>query len=205
MKSFLPPLLTILLGVLSGVGTSVYVFWRSAEPLFTQAILEQQQAREKVPEEDLEKGWDFWTIEIENLANELRGEKERFMLETEQAEQRSARITTEQQELDALRNEIENLRREISERVIQIRDSEKKNIRTLALTYTNLSPQAAIALIRELDDVTVVKILSQMKPDVIGPIFEEMSQLTAPGNNLAQRAALLSEKIRLMQTATTAP
>ena len=53
----------------------------------------------------------------------------------------------------------------------------------------------------ELDDTTAVKILSLMKADIVGPIFEEMSKTaTADGMPLARRAALLSEKLRLMKS-----
>jgi hypothetical protein len=45
-----------------------------------------------------------------------------------------------------------------------------------------------------------VKILSLMKSDVVGAIFEQMSALVGTdGTPLARRAALLSEKLRLMK------
>ena len=78
---------------------------------------------------------------------------------------------------------------------------ELKNLRTLAQTYTNLSPRGAVAIVRELDDVTVVKILALMKPDVVGAIFEEMSKGGGPEAPLARRAAALSEKLRLIKVA----
>ncbi len=57
-----------------------------------------------------------------------------------------------------------------------------------------------MAIFKEMDDTTAVKILSLMKPDVVGPIFEEMSSLATPeGAPLARRAAVLSEKLRLMK------
>jgi hypothetical protein len=43
-----------------------------------------------------------------------------------------------------------------------------------------------------------------MKADTIGPIFEEMSKTAAPDGTLARRAALLSEKLRLMKAAKAA-
>src|SRR5204863_1646263 len=95
------------------------------------------------------------------------------------------------------------LRKQIADRVIEISTDEAKNIRTLSQTYANLSPRAAVAIIRELDDTTAVKILSLMKPDVVGPIFEEMSKTAAADGLLARRAALLSEKLRLMKANKT--
>lgn len=53
-------------------------------------------------------------------------------------------------------------------------------------------------LVRQRQD-TAVKILSLMKPDVVGPIFEEMSKTTGTDGPLARRAAILSEKLRLVK------
>ncbi len=52
-----------------------------------------------------------------------------------------------------------------------------------------------------MDDTTAVKILSLMKPDVVGPIFEEMSKTAGTEGPLARRAAVLSEKLRLVKSA----
>jgi hypothetical protein len=37
----------------------------------------------------------------------------------------------------------------------------------------------------------------------VGPIFEEMAKTSAPDGTLARRAALLSEKLRLMKSSKT--
>ena len=47
----------------------------------------------------------------------------------------------------------------------------------------------------ELDDATAVKILSLMKADVVGPIFEAMARDPVS----AKRAAQRSDKLRLMK------
>ncbi|MEI7566743.1 MAG: hypothetical protein WCJ10_02830, partial [Opitutaceae bacterium] len=148
-----------------------------------------------------ERGWNFWTIEIENLATELKGERDQLQHRTEQLTQRETQLAAERQELNKVRSEIESLRTEIATKVIEINADEAKNIRTLAQTYTNLSPVAAVAIIKELDDTMVVKILAMMKPDIVAPIFEQMSRTTAP-ENLARRAAHLSDRLRLMKSKT---
>lgn len=201
MKKLLSsPLFISLCVLLSGAGAGVYWFWRASDLLVAQALAARQ--KEAPPDVGRDKGWDFWTIEIENLASELRDERAHLRNEAEQIDQRKARLATEQQQLTALRSQIEQMQKEITERVVEIRADEKKNIRSLAQTYTSLTPRAAVALIHELDDVTVVKILSQMKPDVIGPIFEEMTRESTTDDNLSLRAATLSEKIRLVRSAT---
>lgn len=194
------PIVTSTAGLLLSVAVGVFTFWSAAEPIVAGIAALRAEAAAAIPKK--EKGWDFWTIEIENLSNELKEERARLRKQADLFEQREARIAAEQQELAAMRREIEGLRQEIAEKVIEIRADEAKNIRSLAQSYANLTPRAAVAILRELDDVTAVKILFLMKPDIVGPIFEEMSRTNgSDGTPLARRAAVLSEKLRLMKSA----
>ena len=115
-----------------------------------------------------------------------------------------ARLDAEEKELAKVRLEIEALRKQIADRVIEISADEVKNLRALSQTYTNLTPRAAVAIINEMDDNTAVKILSLMKAEVVGPIFEEMSKTAGTDGSMARRAALLSEKLRLMKSGKAA-
>lgn len=196
------PIVVALAGLLLAVAVGVFMFWRAGSVLLARAIELREKAAAAAPKK--EKGWDFWTIEIENLSTELREERLRLQKRAEEIEQSEARMAAEEKELAVMRAEIENLRKEIADQVIQIRDDEAKNLRSLSQSYSNLTPRAAVAIIRELDDVTATKILFLMKPDVVGPIFEEMSKTTgADGTPLSRRAAILSEKLRLMKTKKT--
>lgn len=199
MTTLRNPFIAAAAGLFLSVAVGIYLFWRAAQPILVQIIAERARAAAAAAPKK-EKGWDFWTIEIENLSNELKEERARLAKQAELLDQREARIAAEQKELATMRGEIEGLRQEIAEKVIAIREDEAKNLRSLAQTYTNLSPRAAVAIVRELDDLTAVKILFLMKPDVVGPIFEEMSKTTgSDGTPLARRAAVLSEKLRLMK------
>jgi flagellar motility protein MotE (MotC chaperone) len=190
------------LGVALSLGLGVMLSWRALDTMVQQATATAAAAAKaaKEPEEALKKkGWDFWTIEIENLSNELKEERLRLKKQAELLDQRAARLAAEEKEFAKLRADVATMRKEIADKVIEISADEAKNIRSLAQTYANLSPRAAVAIIKELDDTTAVKILSLMKADVTGPIFEEMSKVATADNNLAKRAALLSEKLRLMK------
>jgi flagellar motility protein MotE (MotC chaperone) len=196
IAKILNPFATAGLGLVLSVALGVGLSWRSLQTVLEQAAAAAHAKKE--PTELTKKGWDFWTIEIENLSNELKEERVRLRKQADSLDQRAARLAAEEKEFAKLRADMDALRQQIAERVIEISADETKNIRSLAQTYTNLTPRAAVAIIRELDDTTVVKILSVMKPDVVGPIFEEMSK-QAGDNSLARRAAVLSEKIRLIR------
>jgi flagellar motility protein MotE (MotC chaperone) len=194
------PAFVATLGLVFGLATGLAWFWRAGDLLVAQA----RAVRVSSVKQQKTQGWDFWTIEIDNLAAELKGEKERLRKQTEQLDLRAARLNAEQQELEKIRTELERMRKEISLRVIEINADEMKNLKTLATTYANLSPRAAVAIIKELDDNTAVKILSLMKPDTVSPIFEEMSRTAAVDGTLARRVAQLSEKLRLMKSSKPA-
>lgn len=192
------PVVSSAFALLLSVAVGLYVIWRAVGGALVQ-IQATRAAAAAAAHPKKEKGWDFWTIEIENLSNELKEQKEVLAKRSEVLDQRETRLAAEEKELATMRGEIEGLRQEISDKVTAIRADEAKNLRSLAQTYANLTPRAAVSIIRELDDVTAVKILALMKPDVVGPIFEEMSKTTGADGPLARRAALLSEKLRLMK------
>ena len=190
------PAIVALLGILAGSAVGLGWFWRAASLMVQQAI----EARPApAVAEGKEHGWDFWTIEIDGLAAELKDEKARLRQQAESLNQRAARLDSEQQELAKVRAEIEAVRAEINRKVIEITADELKNLKALAQTYSSLSPKGAVAIFREMDDTTAVKILSLMKSDTVGPIFEEMARTQGPDGPLARRAAVLSEKLRLMK------
>ena len=196
------PALVALLGILAGSAVGLAWFWRAASAM-VQHVIESRPAPAVVEGKD--QGWDFWTIEIDGLSSELKEEKARLRQQSDALNQRAARLASEQQELAKVRTDIEAMRAEINRKVIEITADEMKNLKSLAQTYATLSPKAAVAIFREMDDTTAVKILSLMKADIVGPIFEEMAKTQGPDGPLARRAALLSEKLRLMKATKPTP
>jgi len=192
------PAVTAALGLVLSVGVGVGLCWRAAGPIL-EAVA---KARPKEPAvvEDKTKGWDFWTIEIENISSELKEERARLKKQADLLDQRAARIAADGKELEKIRGDVEKMRKDIVDKVAEINADEAKNLRTLAQTYANLTPKAVVAIFRDLDDTTAVKILSLMKSDVVGPIFEEMSRTNSGDAQFAKRAAVLTEKMRLMKS-----
>jgi len=215
MSAFkLNPLPTAAIAVVLGLAAGGGWFWLNATRVVAGAVAVRRQAdKDKADKEQQRRsqGWDFWTIEIENLSAELADEKARLHQRADELDQREARLEAERKELDRIRSDVESIRREIDDRVVAIHRDEAKNLKGLAQTYTNLTPHAAVIILNELDDTTAVKILSLMKPDVVGPIFEDMARSSGPDGSLARRAAVFSDKLRLMKsgvmpaTASTTP
>ena len=198
MNKLANPIVVILLGLIFGVGTTMGVLMQASSKLLEGAA-EAAKARRPVQTTEPEKHWDFWTTEIENLANDLKEERALLKQRSEQLDQREARMQLELQELEKTRQQIEAMRTAIDQRLSEVTAGEATNLKKLAQTYSVLTPKAAVTIFREMDDTMVVKLLALMKPDVVGAIFEEISKQSASDPALAKRAAQLSERLRLIK------
>ena len=193
MAKILNPMSATIVAVFLGVAVGLAWYQVKARPMLATTAPRPVAARAV----EKEKGWDFWTIEVDNLSSELKGEKERLRAEAEQLDLKAQRLASEEQELKKVRANLDSMRKEINDRVVEISADESKNLRTLSQMYTNLTPKAAVAIIQEMDDTMAIKILSLMKPDIVGPIFEAMAQ---NGQTDARRAAALSDRLRLLKS-----
>jgi len=205
LAKILSPIPAAALALLLALATGPLWFFLQTDKLLTRVLAAraaQAAAKSVVQVEQKAQGWDFWTIEMENLSNELKEEKKRLAQQADQLDQRAGRIASDRQELDRIKSDLEVMRRQIEAKVVVVHQDEFKNLKTLASTYSTLSPKGAVAILKEMDDTTVVKILSLMKVDVVGPIFEEMARTPTglpDGSTLTKRAAAISDKIRLMK------
>jgi len=198
MKILANPVVLIALGLLMGVGTSVGVVWTAAQPLVQE--LAAKRAKADKPERP-EQPWDFWTIEIEGLASELKEAKAALKQRADAIALRESRLAAEQKELAKTRRQVEALRAEIGDKMIEVKADEAKNLKTLSNTFRGLSPRAAVSILGEMDQLTVVKVLSLMKTDEVGALFEEMGK--SPDPSMIKRAAILSDRMRLLKAART--
>lgn len=205
MNILTKPWFAAVLIVLLQPAVAIFLVLQSTPALLKSAAASVGEvAAEAMRPRETRPPWDMWTPEVEKLAKELRDQRERLREREQAIIQREVRLEAETAELARTRREIESERTEISRLLTAVGADEMKNLKSLAQTYSTLTPRAAMAIFAEMDDGTVVKILSLMKADSVGPIFEEMSKDKSDKNNQAQRAALLSERLRLMKAKTPA-
>lgn len=200
MNILTKPWFAAVLIVLLQPAVSVFLVLKSSSAIIASLAAQVGTATvEELRPREARAPWDMWTPEIERLAQELKTQRDGLKEREQAVLQREARLEAEAAELARTRKDIESQRAEITQLLTVVGTDELKNIRSLAQTYSNLTPKAAVAIFSEMDDPTVVKILSMMKADAVGPIFEEMSKDKSEKNNQAQRAASLSERLRLMR------
>lgn len=196
------PIVVLAIALLLGVSTGLGMFWKAAIPLIAAA----KAAQAKVADEGKpDAPWGFWTIEIENLASELKDQKAVIKKREEELVQREERLNAERLELTKQRQQLEQLRSDITSKITTIQSDELKNLKSLVATYSNLTPKATLTIFKEMDDTMVVKLLSLMKTDTVSPLFEEMSKQGATDPAMAKRVATLSEKLRLLKSAQGGP
>jgi len=159
----------------------------------------------KTPEEIVEEvitigspqHFDFLTQSIDDLVANLQEERAKVEERERLMEDLEERLNSEREELIRLRSEIETYRDELASKVFELEASEEKNLKSLATTYANISPEAAVAIFAEMDDVFVVKIMSYMPVDAVAPIFQSMSRIQGEDGPMSERVARFSEMMRL--------
>jgi flagellar motility protein MotE (MotC chaperone) len=194
----LPPPVVILLPVLLSV-VPMMMMLSSATSALVGNISVQKAA--EVEAKRPPKPWDFWTPEVENLARELTDQKATFAGREAELATREKRLAAEAKELEQIRLQIEALRGEIAARITEVQAQELKNVKTLATTYSKVSPSAAVSIFNQMDIASVTKILSLMKVDLASAILQEMGRSGGPDSAGAKRAAQITERLRMLQPA----
>lgn len=144
--------------------------------------------------------WGFSTSEIDSLRAELESRVAMLDLREGELSAYGARLMADKAEIEDIKVQVEGMRDELMNGIVELEEAEQKNLRTLAKTYATLTPDATVSIFRELDEPTVVKILFFMKTDTVGAILQEMA--TANGGNEEQikRAASISNMLRLFSS-----
>jgi flagellar motility protein MotE (MotC chaperone) len=185
------------LALILGLGTQAFVLGVRLQHL------EQELAASVVDEFAIPDtiAWSFLTPELETLTTELRQRLAAAADREKELDDYALRLKAERAEIEKLKRDLEAMRASIGSTITEVQVAEQKNLKTLAATYSNVSPTAALSIFREMEDEMVVKILAFMKPDPVGLILEEMARTKDGEGTLAGRAATISNKLRLLRQA----
>lgn len=195
MKALSSPFVVILLAVLLSAGPILHLVWKQGQVIVAAAAARRAAEVEATRPA---KPWDFWTPEVENLAKDLAAERAKIATREADIVAREKRLVDEARELEQIRGQLARMRDEIDSRLVEVKEQELRNLKSLATTYSRLTPPAAVAIFGQLDDLTVAKLLSLMKPDIVSAILEELSRQPSPDNANVKRAAELSMRLRLL-------
>ena len=146
--------------------------------------------------------WSFKTAAIDELITELKNERQNLIEEQKDLASLSSQVTAERQEVEKIKQDITRMRQELEARLIEVAENERDNLKKLVSTYAAMPTTNAVLIFRELDEDTVVKILSAMKADRVAMILGEMARLVDKDRvdePPSRRAARISDKLRLMK------
>lgn len=204
MKAVLSPYVIIILSVLLGVGTVAMSLTQQIPHLIDMAVAMRPKATvvpSHLPDRPPPVDPASQAVSELILARQQLAVREASIVEQQK------RLASERLELERTRSSLEIMRKQVEEYIaeakrLQTKASadeaaiEAKNLKVLVQTYSNMSPKACVAILREMEDATAVKILALMKVDVVASLFEEMAKQAAGDPQMAKRAAKLSEGVK---------
>ncbi len=186
----------VILAILLSFGTSGYLLMSQWGALFYN-----------LPKVNIEAPpllWSFKDAEVERLVKELREERKKLDAREADLEKTSAQINVEREELAKVQNDIQASRDQLSAAIVEMQETEAKNLKSLAATYSTMAAPSAVNILAEMDETLVVKIISLMKTDKVAAIFQEMGR-RSPDSDMPKRAARLSDKLRLVKANKETP
>lgn len=142
--------------------------------------------------------WEFSNPEVDLLVRELRQERAALAARAKQLDDLAARLQAEQAELQQATQAVFRLQQDFDRSIIRLQENETVNLKRLARVYGSMEPDGATAILRQLDEATIVKVMSFMKDDKIANL---LTSLARAGDAEAKRVAVISERLRLLQAA----
>ena len=198
MKMLQSPVVAAILGGLLFLLTSAFLTTKGIAP-----IEPAEGGHHEGEEEPSINGpsWTFFNPEMEQIMGELKSERESLATKEKQLKELETRLGAERSELDDELKKIRAIQAKVDRDVLRIKEDEAGNLKKLAKMYATMEPAGAAKILRELDDVVVVKILTLMKEAETALVLESFARM---GEAETKRAALLSENLRAAAAAITA-
>jgi flagellar motility protein MotE (MotC chaperone) len=137
--------------------------------------------------------WTFRNPEFDQWVREIQQQKAALETRAQQLKDYETRLNTEREEFATVTKSIEQMQADFDKNVLRLKAAEIENIRRQAKLVSAMSPEGAAALLRQMPDDDVVRILYVMKADEASLLLDTMSKL---GETDAKRAAALTERMR---------
>jgi len=150
-------------------------------------------AEKEVPTANDDPSWKFHNPDIDQWVSQIKDERDSLAVREEQLKEWEARLSAESREIATVTQAVTKTQEAFDKRVLQFTDQQKDNIKKQLKVITDMSPDGAVAMMNELPDDEVARMLYTLKPDVSGAILDAMSKQGGPA---AKRAATLTERIK---------
>jgi len=141
---------------------------------------------------DDDPSWKFRNPEFNQWVAQIQNEKESLDLRQQKMDEWQTRLNLELQEMSLVTQTVYQLQSNFDQNVIRFKAQETDNIKHQAKLISAMSPEGAAAMLDQMSDDEVVRILFMMKPDQASGILDTLSKTSTAG---AKRAALLTERL----------
>ncbi len=149
-------------------------------------------ARETVTADD-DPSWKFHNPDIDQWVAQIKSERDALAVREQQLKDWEARLASESREIATVTQTVTRTQQEFDKRVVLFSGQEKDNVKKQIKVIADMTPDGAVAMMNEMPDDEVVRLLYTLKPDISGAILDSMSKINPDS---AKRAATLTEKIR---------
>jgi len=139
--------------------------------------------------------WKFRNPEFEQWIDELKREKESLAIREQQLHELQTRLEAERAEILTVTQAVYQLQSEFDGNIVRIKAQEVDNLKRQTKVISGMSPEGAVAMLNEMPDNDLVKVLFTLKPDSVSEILDAFSKM---GKTEAKRAAALSERLRVV-------
>ncbi len=139
--------------------------------------------------------WKFRNPEFEQWVEEIRREKEVLSQREQQLNELQTRLEAERQEILIVTQAVYQLQVRFDKDVVRLKQQEAENLKRQTKIIAGMSPEGAAAMLNEMPDDEVVRILFTLKPETTSLMLDTMSKL---GTEQVKRAAILAERLRLV-------
>lgn len=153
---------------------------------------------------DDEPSWRFHNPEFTEWVEEIKRERDTLKTREQQLNELQTRLEAERQEILSVTQTVHQLQAEFDNNVVRFKAQEMDNLKRQAKVIASMSPEGAAAMINEMPDDDVVRLLFTMKTDDASLILDTLSKM---GKTEAKRAATVTERMRraLPPAPATAP
>lgn len=149
---------------------------------------------------DDDPSWRFHNPEFNQWVTQIKDEKDALALRAQQLDELQVRINADRQEINTVTQTVARMQSDFDMNVIRFKTQETENVRHQAKLIAAMSPEGSAAMIKEMSDDDIVRILFIMKTDQASLILDTLSKL---GATEARRAAMLTVRLhKVLPTAT---
>jgi flagellar motility protein MotE (MotC chaperone) len=144
--------------------------------------------------------WKFKNPDFDQWIAQMKAEKETLATREQQLNEWQSRLDVEREEISTVTQTVAELQSDFDRNVIRFQGQETDNVKHQAKLISAMSPEGAAALLNEMADDDVVRILFTMKTDVASAILDTMSKGGKPD---AKRAAELTGRLHQVLPVST--